>query len=272
MRVEDDASIYIRESVREKRELVYRKDKCIGCWLCYESCPTEAITRNPIGMVEDRREGHANIVIDPEKCILCGVCTEVCLFGSIDLRIDGTSIVELNYPKFRGRWELDQEKCKPKDAENLLLCDDCEKACPREAIKCSLDVKNGKKIKNVVARDEKLCIYCTSCNIACPEDAISVEKVLEGEISVDLEKCQGCGVCVDICPSQALEMPQGDIGERTDRLVINQDVCIYCGACANSCPVEALTVKKKGLKYSKEKERSATKRRERIFQELITEE
>ncbi len=269
MGVEGDALVYARESVREKRELVYRLDKCVGCWLCFESCPTEAISKNPIGAPNDEEAEHQNILVDPKECVLCGICAEVCMFDALDLRINGASIIDLEYPRFQERWELLQDKCVPKDAANRVLCKDCEAACPRGALKCSLEVKDS-TVKNTVAHDKRLCVYCTTCMRVCPQKALVVEKVFDGEISVDLNLCQGCGVCVDVCPSKALSMPKASAGERADRLVVNPDVCVFCGACANSCPVDALTVKRKAVRYNKEKGRSATKRRERIFQELIT--
>lgn len=275
MRVEDGALVYARESVREKRELIYRKDKCVGCWLCFESCPTEAISRNPVGIIESPMEDHPHIIIDPEECVLCGVCAEVCMFGSLDLHIDGSSILNLSYPRLRESWEWHAEKCKPKEVDGSIeLCDDCEVACPRRALKCELVMKKGKKssgkAENRVDRNEELCIYCTTCQRACPEDAIAVEKVFAGEIDVDLDKCQGCGVCVDVCPSKALSMLKPGIGERGEKLTINEEVCVYCGACVNSCPVEALSVKRTEVHYIPEENRSATRRREKIFQELMT--
>ncbi len=277
MGIENGALVYTRESVREKRELVYSKDKCVGCWLCFESCPTDAISKNPVGIIESREEDHPHIVIDPQECVLCGICAEVCMFGTLDLRIDGSSIVDLNYPKLKELWEWDENKCIPKDdAGNKVLCSDCEVACPRGALKCELVSNKGKakknvQVQNVVKHDEDLCIHCTSCQIACPEDAIKVEKVFKGEIDVDLDKCQGCGVCVDVCPSKSLSMPKPGIGERNEKLMIDKDVCIYCSACVNSCPVDALTVKRTDIHYALEDSRSTTIRRENIFQALTTE-
>ncbi|MDW7674776.1 MAG: 4Fe-4S binding protein, partial [Bacillota bacterium] len=42
------------------------KDKCIGCGLCVEQCPFDALTLVN-GVVE----------VDPEKCTDCGACVDV---------------------------------------------------------------------------------------------------------------------------------------------------------------------------------------------------
>jgi len=51
-------------------------------------------------------------------------------------------------------------------------------------------------------------------------------------IKVKLEKCTGCGDCVEICPVSAIKIEK-------EKAVIN-DECVECGACVNECPNEAL--------------------------------
>ncbi|MFC1803188.1 NADH-quinone oxidoreductase subunit NuoF [Thermoproteota archaeon] len=49
-------------------EYIINAEKCMGCHICFNNCPVDAIT----GEV---RQQH---FIDPDKCIKCGMCLEVC--------------------------------------------------------------------------------------------------------------------------------------------------------------------------------------------------
>lgn len=52
---------------------------------------------------------------------------------------------------------------------------------------------------------------------------------------VDKEKCEGCGDCVDACPSNAIEMVES-------KATIKTDDCIDCGACVDACPTQAISM------------------------------
>lgn len=53
-------------------------------------------------------------------------------------------------------------------------------------------------------------------------------------IRIDLEKCNGCGMCSRACPYQALE-----IEDKKARWI--EDRCTLCGACLESCKFEAIS-------------------------------
>ncbi len=48
------------------------------------------------------------------------------------------------------------------------------------------------------------------------------------------KKCIGCGVCVDICPYNAIELFEGQ--------ATVSGHCTVCGACAEVCPVDAIVI------------------------------
>ena len=50
---------------------VCAKNQCVGCMACFDMCPKSAIT------IVDTGQAY-NAVIDEEKCIHCGICTNVC--------------------------------------------------------------------------------------------------------------------------------------------------------------------------------------------------
>lgn len=50
---------------------------------------------------------------------------------------------------------------------------------------------------------------------------------------IDINKCNGCGICVDICPQQAIVI-------RKSLAAINQELCVQCGTCSEMCPVNAI--------------------------------
>ena len=52
-------------------------------------------------------------------------------------------------------------------------------------------------------------------------------------VTIDKEKCTGCGACVDACPVDALKLVE-------DKATVDPDTCIDCGTCVDECPVEAI--------------------------------
>ena len=52
--------------------MICDKNKCTGCFACYNICPKDCIN-----MREDEL-GNVYPEIDVEKCINCGVCKKVC--------------------------------------------------------------------------------------------------------------------------------------------------------------------------------------------------
>jgi NAD-dependent dihydropyrimidine dehydrogenase PreA subunit len=56
------------------------------------------------------------------------------------------------------------------------------------------------------------------------------------EITIDKEKCNGCGECVDICPAEVLEM----VDEKSSVAAIEE--CLGCESCVETCPESAITL------------------------------
>ena len=53
---------------------------------------------------------------------------------------------------------------------------------------------------------------------------------------IDTEECTGCGLCVDVCENEVLDLVD-DVAT-----IVNADACTGCGDCSEECPVEAITM------------------------------
>lgn len=71
------------ESQSYEKEIVFSPNKCIGCLECYNSCPEKAIIRIDKGFIRK------------DKCTLCGVCTEKCPTGAMEMLGKDVSLSEL---------------------------------------------------------------------------------------------------------------------------------------------------------------------------------
>ena len=56
-------------------------------------------------------------------------------------------------------------------------------------------------------------------------------------VTVDKDKCDGKGECVDTCPVSVFEMKDGKSEP------VNVDECLGCESCVEVCPQGAITVK-----------------------------
>ena len=127
--------------------------------------------------------------------------------------------------------------------DNCIGCGMCIYECPVNAIEGNLP-------EPIEINDE--CVYCGKCVGACKFDAIkiyesyyeaesdklyfircSIDKPREGHFTVNNEYCQFCGVCINKCPVDALNM-------ENDIVKCNQELCINCRECEAICPVNAI--------------------------------
>lgn len=220
--------------------LILDKNKCMGCEICMEICPREAIqvTRTP--KTEGEKAKIPTVDISSEKCHYCGMCAAVCPFGALDIKVNGKNVIPVikteSFPRLRREIKIDQNKCS-------MDCLAIEKACPLNKIKVSVHNSQKKEISNLTAKskkkkikvkveiDKESCPCCRFCETRFPDGAICVEKIFYGNLKVNNEKCpEGCHDCVDVCP-----IP-GVLVKSDGKIQVNDSYCIYCGTCKITCP------------------------------------
>ncbi len=94
------------------------------------------------------------------------------------------------------------------DSSICIGCGQCVLTCPKSIISlvprsAKTTVMCNNKDKGADARKvcKNACIACRKCEKICPEGAIVVKDNLA---RIDYEKCTGCGICVEGCPTGCL--------------------------------------------------------------------
>jgi 4Fe-4S ferredoxin len=68
-------------------------------------------------------------------------------------------------------------------------------------------------------------------------------------LDYDYKRCNGCGICIDICPKKCIEPgPLIEIATGLDAppVIIDHTRCSFCGMCASFCPVRAVRMTRDG--------------------------
>lgn len=256
-------------------------ERCVPCALCKSVCPRDAIelkivTRRDIlpfwlerGLIVEAADawGKNELVIDRERCNLCGVCAEFC-----DAFLMFKKEVTAEEPMPFDDVFFDEEACD--------FCGLCEHICPEEAISVRSPLKvPGERLKELmevfgggIEIDEERCIGCGWCVFVCPYDAISVWKPFSGEVRIVEEKygeCdpQGCRACVNVCPARAWFMPKDP---SKGKIAVAEEFCMYCGACEHACRVGVIKVEKAVPKVESWLESVAARKRTGFLHEFLS--
>lgn len=117
--------------------------------------------------------------------------------------------------------------------EKCQGCMDCEKACSKVHFKVE---SGGDRSAIRVAQkgdtyEATVCNQCGLCIDLCPVQAIERKKT--GTVVVDRKVCIGCQACVGFCPRGVMRKAEG---------IMEPFKCIACGACTRACPTGALVL------------------------------
>jgi len=56
-------------------------------------------------------------------------------------------------------------------------------------------------------------------------------------VEINTEQCNGCGICVEICPLDCLRM------DENEKAFMKYDECWYCGSCTLECSMDAIILR-----------------------------
>jgi len=225
------------------QERILDKEGCLGCGICADVCTKEAITLSEATIKNGRLVKRPEVTIDAGKCVMGGTCAVFCPSGALNVTVEGADeppVVTFEaIPTLKKTITVDVQGC------NIDCGLACQESCPVDAIEVKTVTDDGEtRIAGVVV-DRARCIYCKRCVTACPYTLIEVERPFDGVTEMEVLKCpEGCMVCVDACPSEALRI--GDDGKP----VLEAEYCIFCSTCEKVCPEDAIVVRRTSVACS----------------------
>lgn len=239
-----------RPMVTRHYVMTWDLDRCVGCQMGPTVCPKDALTHIDGEIVDGRLVTRPSVDVDPDKCVLCGICVETCSVHAIDMKVNGKHEIPVikyeAFPEVRGHLTFS------KDDFDFSLKDFVIDNCPTGVI--SYDEEQD----TMVVRYED-CIRCRQCEVAS-KGAFQVVQRWKGSVELHRERCvEGCLACADICPTRALHINED--GE----LVLADYYCIKCGACMHTCPIkpefeeEEFTFESQGMTITKSRQKLVNK-------------
>lgn len=73
----------------------------------------------------------------------------------------------------------------------------------------------------------------------------------KGTVTLAIETCKGCELCVDACPQESLELATGFNAQGYHYAVLVKDNCTGCTNCALVCPDAVITVYRENTRKRK---------------------
>ena len=252
---------------------------CTHCGRCIRSCPTGAISEDPL------KTAH-------HECIVCLKCVSSCPVSAISFRAgDAASAPQetqtdssrrgmllaigsglltsalvrtgIYQPAALGRERplRDGELIRPPGAlpepeflTRCVRCGECMKACPTNTLQ-PIWLKAGLEgiFSPVLTPRLAACaVDCTACGHVCPTGAIRrlplVEKNhaklgtawIAREYCLAWERDKKCLVCDEMCPYKAVSL-RSVPGLKNAVPFVQADKCAGCGWCESKCPVEGVS-------------------------------
>lgn len=157
---------------------------------------------------------------------------------------------------------LEQVRAIP-GGEHVSVCFSCGTCVSRCLIQQKVEqTYNPRRMMKMVMldmRDEAfespttwLCSSCDLCYPACPQEIhisgvitavkqLALEKGMQSPLKtavVNMKTCVACGLCVEVCPYQAIQLVEKNVPNRGKNIAIAQvdaGLCMACGLCSSVC-------------------------------------
>ena len=96
---------------------------------------------------------------------------------------------------------------------------------------------------------ERVNFICNCCGCCCEAMIAARKFAIMNPVhttnfipQVDLEKCNGCGKCVSVCPVEAMTLVSANDPHKPKKKMakVDQDRCLGCGVCVRTCALDGI--------------------------------
>lgn len=167
---------------------------CIKCGQCVQVCPYHAVSLKDLDSGADI--GTPAIYPDKRGCYLCDLlpCVLACPSGALDHNVSDAKDVKMSDISV-----VDKDACY--GMKGMEFTEDDLAEILSHGIKSPVEYELAEKLRSDTGKP------CRICRDYCPypekDGAIVLKESSDGGYYPEIrDKCAGCGVCIELCPSK----------------------------------------------------------------------
>lgn len=89
-------------------------------------------------------------------------------------------------------------------------------------------------------KEALICLRAGKVTLPYPFQPSETPEGFRGRVTLDVNKCIGCGGCAEVCPTRLIRVTDPSPEKRV--LEFELERCVHCGRCEEVCPEDAITL------------------------------